>query len=509
MGTTVLNHAKPAARTAEAARIGIGAGLGALSALLLILAFQPYSIWPLVFFAYVPLLMAGYRVLPLKWSGLGHAVGIGGWLAVFLTTLFGFNENAGLFLGIALLVAAFGIFSVPTLRKFHERTGYRWLILHGALDAGAIEFIRSFIPPIYTHAFFAQTVFTQPWMLQAISIFTIYGLTMVIIIVNYALALGAMLALDRIWQWDERPAIHLAGVRRSMAAACAIVVAWVAVSAGMLAASPKDATTVRVAAIQHGFLLPGHLDLETQDARLAELTRQTRLAAAQGAQLMVWPELSFGFDPQVEHTAELKALAAEAHAYILMGYGVNDDPRGWRNEAVLLAPSGEFMPVYGKDHESTPGEQPIVTAGTYPVYDTPFGKIGTVICNDSNFTDSSRNLARSGAVLVAIPTLETGAPGLHHEMTIQAVLRAVESRVAIVKADAAYSAMIVDPYGRILAHRDGAPDGEAFVLVADVPLGTGRTFQTRLGDWMGWLALAGFAVFTVTTNRKPKKEVAK
>jgi apolipoprotein N-acyltransferase len=172
----------------------------------------------------------------------------------------------------------------------------------------------------------------------------------------------------------------------------------------------------------------------------------------------------------------------------------------------MLTPSGEFMPVYGKDHESSPGEPPTATAGTFPVYETPLGKIGTIICNDVNYTDSSRFLARNGAQLITIPTLETGVPGFHWEVGIQGVLRAVENRVATVKADVAYSAMIVDPYGRILGRRDGAPEGEAFALVADVPLGTGSTINTRLGDWVGWLALAGFVLFTVVMNKKPRKQ---
>ena len=506
MTTTTIDHAKTATQAAGIARIGLGMAMSALSAVLLILAFQPYSIWPLTFVAFVPMLVAAQRVLPRKWSGMAPAIGIGGWLAVFLTSLFGFGKYAGLFLGIAMLVAAIGILSMPTIRKFHEQTGYRWFVLQGAIDTAGIEIIRSFIPPINTHAFMAQTMYTQPWMLQAISTFNIYGLTLVLMLVNYALALGAILLFDRNWQWDERPVMDFLAARRWMAAAAVTLVIWVGIGLVTLATSPKDAPSVRVAAIQHGFIVPGHMDPDTQEARLAELAKQTRVAAEQGAKLMVWPELAFGFDPQVEHTAELKALAAETGAYILIGYGVTTDSRGWRNEAVMLTPSGEFMPVYGKDHESSPGEPPIATAGTFPVYETPLGKIGTIICNDVNYTDSSRFLARNGAQLITIPTLETGVPGFHWEVGIQGVLRAVENRVATVKADVAYSAMIVDPYGRILGRRDGAPEGEAFALVADVPLGTGSTINTRLGDWVGWLALAGFVLFTVVMNKKPRKQ---
>ena len=59
--------------------------------------------------------------------------------------------------------------------------------------------IRSFIPPINTHAFIAQTMYTQPWMLQPISIFSIYGLSAIIVLINYALLQGIMFLMDRKW----------------------------------------------------------------------------------------------------------------------------------------------------------------------------------------------------------------------------------------------------------------------------------------------------------------------
>ncbi len=482
-------------------RILLGIALGALSAVLLVFSFQPYSLWPLVFIAYVPLLLASQRVLPLRWAGLAPGIGVGGFLVVFLTALFGVNRVTWIFLLIAGLIAAISIVTAPALRSFHYRTGYRWFILYGAVDAAAIEFIRSFIPPIHTHAFFAQTVYTQPWLLQPVSIFGTYGLTALIILINYALGLALIRFFDRRWRWDDLPAVDQPAANRWLASTAIAAVAWTGISLAMLAAAPKDAQVVRVAAIQHGYTRPGHQDPETQAERLAALAEQTRLAAAQEAKLAVWPELGLGFDPQVEHTSELQALAAETGAYLLIGYGVVDGD-DWRNEAVMLTPQGEFLQVYGKQFPSF-GEPRIASAGPYPVYQTPFGRLATIICNDINFPQATRNLANSGAQLVTVPTYESGAAGLGWEQRTQITLRAVQHRIAVVKAESAGISMIVDPYGRILAHVD-RPAGEAYALVADVPLGTGSTLYNRLGDWVGWLALAGLVAFNVATNRKPK-----
>ena len=484
-------------------RILLGLALGLLSAALLVFAFQPYSLWPLAFVAYVPMLVAEQRILPLRWSGWGRGIGIGIFLAVFLTSLFGMNKIAGIFLGVAVLIALISILTAPKLRAFHERTGFRWFILQGAIEATGIEMIRSFIPPVRTHAFFAQTMYDQPWMLQGISVFSIYGLTLVIILVNFAIAMGVMLALDNKLRFDKQPALDRPTSLRWMTFVASVFVLWAGYGFLTLSSAPTDSPTVRVAAIQHGFTAPGHQDPDTQLERLAVLSEQTRLAAEQGARFIVWPELSFGFDPQVEHTAELQALAAETNAYILIGYGVVTPADEWRNEAVMLTPSGEFAFVYGKNYPSEPGEPPTVTRGSYPVLKTEIGVLSTIICNDVNFTVTTRTLARNGAQIIAEPTFETSMPGLGWEERTQTVLRAVENHVSVVKAEAAGISMIIDPYGRIVA-QNNLPAGVANALVADVPLGASATPYTSLGDWMGWVGLVGMVAFSVVTGRKPK-----
>lgn len=368
--------------------------------------------------------------------------------------------------------------------------------------------IRSLIPPINTHLFMVQTAYSQPWLIQPISIFSIYGMSLVIMLVNFALTLLAIAWIDRRWPTQATPSVDFRLSIRWLKGVGAALVVWCLIGVITLVTAPKDQPTIRVASIQIGFLKPGHLDPTTQEARLKVAADQSRAAAAQGAKLMVWPELTFGFDPQKEHTAELKALAAETNAYLLIGYGITDDPRGWRNEMVMLTPDGTFLTIYGKKHGSSPGESNSATPRVYPVYDTPYGKLATIICEDMNHTDTTRTLAANGAQLVAIPSWEVSMPGFHYELTVQSVLRAVENRVATVKADTAFASLITDPYGRILARRDSAPEGEAFALVADVPLGTGNTLTMKLGDWVGWLALAGlvaFMIFQNVVNRKSYK----
>ena len=234
--------------------------------------------------------------------------------------------------------------------------------------------------------------------------------------------------------------------------------------------------------------------------RLQLLDQQVREAAQEGAQIIYTAEMAFGFDPQKKHTAELRSLAAETGTYIYLSYACweGDD---YHNEAVLLSPSGEFSPIYGKNHPA--GEPRIVSAGNYPVNDTEIGKLATIICMDANFTDSSRKLSRKGAQIIAVPTYDA-TPGIAEQMWTHAVMRAVENRVAMVKTGHAYGSAIIDPYGRLVDNRV-TNDGERLILMDDVPLGTANTLVMRIPDWLGWLSLAGFVFFMVYMEREKKK----
>jgi apolipoprotein N-acyltransferase len=488
-----------------AVRIGVGVALSAMTTVMLITAFPPTNIWPFAFFCLVPMLVAQHRILPLKWSWLAPAIGGTLWVLWLVIMLFGIKAETSFILLIPAIALLKDYFTTKSNRLFHERTKYRYFVLEGIFGWVGFEMIRSFIPLVRMHGFIGHTVHTQPWLIQPVSIFSIYGLDLLIILVDYALAQGAFALIDRKWQWGDVPAVSKRLVNGWLVGMGGALAVWVAISLVILAGAPKDPEVVRVAAVQNGVPIPAHWPPDQpQEERLANLVEQTRAAAQQGAQLVVWPELGVGFDPQVEHTEELRALATETGATLVIGYGLATKTES-RNAAVPLMPSGEFLPIYGKSH-IPPGEALDPDAGKYPVYDTALGKWGTIICHDTNFTESGRIMARKGARLLAIPTFEAYIPGFEKIFYIQMVFRSVENRIATVKADTAFSSSIIDPYGRILELRSGAPDGEAFALVADVPLGSANTLYTRVGDWMGWLSLAGFIVFMILPDVIKKRQ---
>ncbi|MFO7918217.1 MAG: nitrilase-related carbon-nitrogen hydrolase [Anaerolineae bacterium] len=485
-------------------RLLVGVTLSALSAGMLLVAFPPYNIWPLVFVALIPSLLAQYRILPPTLSAVGQAVASGGFVGVYFLQIFPFlGELAWYMQGLPLFIALFSFVTQRGYRAFHERTRYRWFVLHGIADWVGVEMIRGFIPFIGTWAFVGYTLWDQNWLLQPMSIFGIFGLNALILLANYALAQVTLRLFDHRFPWNEAPAIAADVNRRWLAALVVVAMAWTALSVGMLAAAPPAPETVRVAAVQPNpstLLEEGQnrwaLD-ETERATLMEkllarLREQTIEAAQAGAKIVVWPEGQVTFDPQEKGTDFFQALTRETGVHLVIGY-VEDTKRGLRNEATVLTPEGEFLGTYGKAHPVVFGGETSLTRGIYPTYDTPWSTLATIICYDLNFTDVSRIMARRGAQIIAVPSADW--PAIAERQYTHLRFRAIENRVGMIKADMAYDSVITDPHGRTLAH-DSSPQGHETVLMANLPLGTGDSIYVTLGDWVGWICLAGLAFFT-------------
>jgi len=469
-------------------RLALGLGLAALSAVLLTLAFPPYGAWPLIVVGLIPMILAQHRVMPPHLASLAYGVAIGGFFAGYFGPMFRggpwFMQALPLFIGFFAALVGAGD------RAFHRRTGYRWLALQGSAVWVGIEMIRGLIPTVGTWGFAAYALYDQPWLIQPVSVFSVYGLSLLILLVNHALGLGALALFDRRWRFDaETVAVPRPQALRWVAAVALMVVTWVGGSAALLSLPADSAEEIRVAAVQPAF----RIESEEGLWRLFDLTRR----AYRGADLVVWHEGALPFDPQANHTEELRALAAEIGAHLVIGYAFPTDA-GHVNEAVILTPDGRFLGPFGKDHPVAWSGETSVTRGPFAAYETDLGTLGMMICYDLDFTDTARRIARAGARLIAVPSFDWPAIAAKHYTHL--IFRAVENRVAAVKADVAFDSAIIAPSGRVL-ERTVSASAEQAVLVADVPLGSGGAPVVRLGDWVGWLCLAGMAVFAVATAR--------
>ena len=483
-------------------RILLGILLSGLGGLMFLLAFPPYGFWYLAWFGFVPALLAQYRVMPSRWSSLAAAVFSGVWLGPFLGRLFG-PDFGPFFQYLGIWIAILNFF-VSKDRRFHELTNYRWFILQGVFAWVGLEMVRAtFIPLVATSAFIGYTQAPQPWLIQPVSIFSVYGLNLIIILCNYALAQGVMIWMDRKWTVDDFVSVDVRSTKWWLLGMGITLVVWISLSLVLLN-SPADQPKVRVAALRPNFPLPAFQDeVNTSRVRFDVISEQAREATDQGARILYTPEMMFAFDPQQEFTEEFRALVKEIDAYLFITYVVSQEGQPWRNEAVLLTPQGEFLEVYGKNHAF--GEPPSAVRGVFPVYNTPLGRLATLICHDANYTDIARKLTANGAQIIAAPYREFA--GFGEQAWTNVLFRAVENRTAMVMSGVASVSAIINPDGS-LVELDTNIAGSRVILIGDVTLGTGPTLYTLTGDIVGWAALAGWIIFMVfqsATERRVKK----
>jgi apolipoprotein N-acyltransferase len=329
--------------------------LSALSGLMLFLAFPPYNLWLLMWVAFIPMIVAQYRIIPRKISALVPAITVGGWLGGYLYPIF---AGSGIYMEwLPIIIFGINLLTEGGTRPFHERTGYRWLVLHQTANWVGIELIRSFIPIAGTWGFLSYTQYRQLWLIQPVSIFSIFGLSTLIMLVNYTLGLLVLRVFDSRWQpQDTVPDIDSGLVKQHLLAAAASLGIWIVISLVLL--GNPTGPEVKVAAIQpeaSPLLAKNRGDEDRYLQLLERMREQSQDAGEQAAQLIVWPEGALLFDPQIEDKFDLKGLTEETGAHLVAGYIVSAEPDShiFRNEATVLNPQGEFLGVYGKDHPVT------------------------------------------------------------------------------------------------------------------------------------------------------------
>jgi N-carbamoylputrescine amidase len=169
------------------------------------------------------------------------------------------------------------------------------------------------------------------------------------------------------------------------------------------------ASTITCAAIQYDM----QVGIGNKDNNIAATLRHIDTAAAQGARLIVLPELAntgYAFDTRAEAydhaepvpdgvTCQAWAKAAAAHNAYIVGGITEIDGVTLYDTAVLIGPDG-YIGRYRKTHLWN-REKLIFTAGNdYPVFDTRIGRIGLLICWDIWFPEVPRILAAQGADII-------------------------------------------------------------------------------------------------------------
>ncbi len=508
---------------------------GGAAALALLLAF-PHPIAGRVFdagwlFAWLApaLLLAALRGLAPRRAALwGFAIGWAAYSAILhwiyvVTVTYGHAHPAiGVIAPIALAcyIAAFGALFAGS---------QAWLAARGlaspwsaALAWAALDHLRSFALSGFPWAELGYAQHQNAALLGLASFTGVYG-------PSFASALGgaALLELAEAARARVRPGL-----------AVLTVFAAVAALHGLGLAAPRASEgpeRVRVAVIQGNIDQGVKWDAAWIESTLARYALLSREAAAEGAELIVWPETAVPGAPELDPRlrARIEALARETGAALVVGgVGLALDLRGrpaaYYDSAFVFGPDGQLRERYDKAHLVPFGEyipfqdllgrvlsavargiaQGGVEAGPAPravALALPGGReirVGTPVCYELLFPDLIRRFAADGGrVLLAITNDawygRTGAP---YQFLAITELRAAETGLAIARAANTGVSAFIDGSG---AARSATPLFEPAWRIDDLPLHPApaeATFYVRHGDlfayacWVLWLAHFGAAL---------------
>ncbi|MFI7455532.1 carbon-nitrogen hydrolase family protein [Nonomuraea sp. NPDC049714] len=238
-------------------------------------------------------------------------------------------------------------------------------------------------------------------------------------------------------------------------------------------------------------------------ANVDRVVQTVRDGATAGHQLLVFPECvltGYLFGSRAETRAAAINAADPRIGRIVEACGENsttavvgllEEADGHvYNSALVLGPSGiigryrkQHLPYLGADRFVDPG------ADAAPrVADTPFGRVGVMICFDLRFPESARELALQGADVIAMPTnWPLGSDMLADHMTR---VRALENLVYLAVADRADfevgtrfmgRSQIIAPSGAVLA--DAGQDEGLFGAVIDVHAARTKRLIKKPGEF--------------------------
>ncbi len=229
--------------------------------------------------------------------------------------------------------------------------------------------------------------------------------------------------------------------------------------------------------------------------------------ASQGVELIIWPEsaLPFFLQSDKEFGHQIFDVTKQTNAYLLTGadsYGPgNGKEVRYYNSAFLIGPDGELVGKYDKIHLVPFGEYvplktylPFIRKLVVGVGDFTPGKrlkplefngnsFGTLICFESIFPELASGFVKEGAGFLINITNDawfgrTSAPYQHFS---QAVFRAVENKVFLIRGANTGISGVIDPVGRIKL-KSGIFTTESMVEDIKIRNHESLTLYARYGD---------------------------
>jgi apolipoprotein N-acyltransferase len=499
------------------------------------------TFWPLLWVSQVPLLWIVRDKAPrsaFMWGlACGTLINAGGyyWIAEMLQR-FGHLPwpvaGLGLILHSVYVGSMWGLWTWGMNRLANTtRVPIQWA---APLVMVAVERV---VPRIFP-AFMGNSQYPFTALMQIIDVTGVYGVTFLLYRVNAVLFLWCRALLE------ARPRPWTA--TGTTAALLAATLVYGAVRIAQVDEAVQQAPKLEVGLVEGDV---GIFEVETQDRIRNHLLIQQHMSAklaAEGAQLILWPESAYRAGEIPDQRAQRWAPATtplvadwtedrkrrtphEDRVAPQRGFEVplllgatsraprpaprfeGDTPDMYFNSVFLLDAQGQVAGRYDKNYLLVGGEyipfseyfpwifKWIPAAGDlqpgeslHPIEADLWGvgpvRIGVLVCYEGILPGFARGLAAGRPHFIVNGTNDdwfglTAERWLHFALTIP---RAIEHRVAVLRPTLTGVSAIVDPVGRVVAHT--APTGPE-TLRWSVPLLQGETLYQRYGDVFAWVCV--------------------
>lgn len=496
-------------------------------------AYPPFDQSSNVWFALVPLLWLIRTSSPRTAAKWGLLFGMLFW-PITLSWLPAIIPNGGpavlVFAGMIVLslycsffIAAFAYLSATIWSRARGAARIVVVCVCDPLLWAFLEWVRGTLFSGFAWNFLAVSQVSNLPVVQIASIAGVYGVSMVLMLVNGALT-GMLSRMAG--SFVQRLPINLQGcgqehltktgirflpsLESAIPMALAVFV-WLWGSSELRGGGEKAKEVVRAAVIQpnvpcvflHGSNMVAMLE--------ERIVGQTAMAALAKPDVVVWPECAIIEPlPDGKFANHLVRLGVERCNGAVLLAGANEEERRedgtrWYNSVMAFDENGAQLGVYRKRHlvpfgEYIPLDKTITflqrfsptgvscTAGEHPL---PIAlpkrkgvKFGVLICFEDTIPCLSRSTVRAGANVLVLATNDAWFSGSceatqHHR---QAIFRAIENRVPMIRCANSGVSCFVDAFGRVKKlEADGKESDFHGFLIGEVVPGVGSVY-TQLGD---------------------------